>query len=156
VLRQIADRLRAEGYIPTIFEFERPDDRHRTETVKTLVGLSRFVIVDLSGPSVPQELTETVPHFMIPFVPIIEKGVRPYAMFPDLLEYEWVLKPIVEFTDIPSLLADMSARILAPAEARVKARQALFNELFSKPKERLGICGRRNPWNPGAYVKRFI
>ena len=35
--------------------------------MKTLVGLSRFVIVDLSGPSVPQELYATVPHFKVPF-----------------------------------------------------------------------------------------
>jgi hypothetical protein len=55
-----------------IFDFDRPDSRNYTEMVKILVGLSRFVIVDLSGPSVPQELYATIPHFKIPFVPIGE------------------------------------------------------------------------------------
>src|ERR1700676_5364582 len=71
--------------IPIIFDFERPQDRNFTKTVKTLVGLSRFIIADLSGPSVPQELYATVPHFKIPFVPIIETGRKPFAMAVDLL-----------------------------------------------------------------------
>src|SRR5215472_6384498 len=79
-------------YLPIIFDFDRPRDRNYTETVKTLVGLSRFVIVDMSGPSVPQELYATVPHFKIPFIPIIEEGRPVYAMFADLLEYPWVLR----------------------------------------------------------------
>jgi uncharacterized protein YjbI with pentapeptide repeats len=132
ILRQIAERLRADQYIPIIFEFERPEGRNLTETVKTLVGLSRFVIVDLSGPSVPQELTATIPHFKIPFVPILQEGSRPYAMFADLLEYPWVLKPIVQFTDLPSLLADLPTKIIARAEERVLERQAMLRELFSR------------------------
>jgi hypothetical protein len=64
-----------------------PTDRNYTETVKTLAGLARFVIVDLSGPSVPQELYATVPHFKIPFVPILEEARKPYAMAVDILEY---------------------------------------------------------------------
>src|SRR5262249_22084235 len=65
VLRAVAAELRKAKYLPIIFDFDRPRDRNYTETVKTLVGLSRFVIVDMSGPSVPQELYATVPHFKI-------------------------------------------------------------------------------------------
>jgi uncharacterized protein YjbI with pentapeptide repeats len=132
LLRQIAARLRDRGYMPIIFEFERPEDRDLTETVKTLVGLSRFVIVDLSGPSVPQELMATVPAFEIPFIPILEKGTPPYTMFPDILKYPWVLKPIVEFTDADSLLADLSSKIVAPAEERVRARQKELRERYGR------------------------
>ena len=39
-----------------VSKFERPDNREFTETIMTLAGLSRFVIVELSGPSVPNEL----------------------------------------------------------------------------------------------------
>jgi hypothetical protein len=73
VLRAVADKLRKMKYLPIIFDFDRPRNRNYTETIKTLTGLSRFVVVDLSGPSVPQELYATVPHFKIPFVPILEK-----------------------------------------------------------------------------------
>jgi uncharacterized protein YjbI with pentapeptide repeats len=74
MLQAIAAKLRELKYLPIIFDFEKPEARNYTETIKTLAGLSRFVIADLSGPSVPQELYATVPHFKIPFVPIIEKG----------------------------------------------------------------------------------
>ena len=95
LLQAIADKLRENNYLPIIFDFDRPDNRDYTETVKTLVGLSRFVIVELSGPSVPQELYATVPHFRIPFVPILKKGSKNYSMFTDLLKYQWVLRPLL-------------------------------------------------------------
>ncbi len=79
LLRLLAKELSDRGYVPIIFDFDVPADRNYTETVKTLVGMSRFVVVDLSGPSVPQELCTTIPFFKIPFVPIIERGSRPYS-----------------------------------------------------------------------------
>ena len=133
VLQAIAGKLREEKYLPIIFDFERPRDRDYTETVKTLAGLAHFIIVDLSGPSVPQELYATVPHFDIPFVPILEKGRKDYAMFVDLLKYPWVLRPIVEFADVNDLLARVPSEIIAPAEERHRARQQLLDELF-RPK----------------------
>lgn len=86
VLQAIAAKLREEKYLPIIFDFERPQNRNYTETVKTLAGLARFIIADLSGPSVPQELYATVPHFKIPFVPILETSRKLYAMAIDILE----------------------------------------------------------------------
>ncbi len=130
VLQAIADKLRAWSYLPIIFDFERPQDHDYTETVKTLIGLVRFVVVDLSGPSVPQELYATVPHFDVPFVPIIEKGRKSYAMFIDLLKYDWVLRPPLEFTTVEELLARMPAEVIAPAEEKHQARQKLMDEVF--------------------------
>src|SRR5262249_45179936 len=66
VLRSLGGALRKSGYSPMIFEFARPEDRDYTETIRTLAGLARFVVVDLSGPSVPNELQATVPHLAIP------------------------------------------------------------------------------------------
>jgi uncharacterized protein YjbI with pentapeptide repeats len=132
VLRRIAAKLRTMKYLPMIFDFNRPDARNYTETVKTLVGLSRFVIVDLSGPSVPQELYATVPHFKIPFVPILEMGRKPYAMLPDILEYEWVLKPVVEFSTPDELEQTLPSRIVVPAELKHAQRQRLLDELFAR------------------------
>lgn len=132
VLRAIAGQLRGRGYLPMIFDFPRDPNRNYTETVKTLAGLSRFVVVDLSGPSVPQELYATVPHFKIPFVPILEKGRRPWSMFADILEYDWVLKPIVEFEDMDALQQLLDDKVVSPAEARVRQRQRLLRELFGE------------------------
>lgn len=130
VLQAVAARLREEKYLPIIFDFERPHNRNYTETVKTLAGLSRFIIADLSGPSVPQELYATVPHFKIPFVPILEAGRKPYAMAVDLLEYPWVIRPPVTFVSTEELLSLVSSKIIAPAEEKHQARQQLLDKLF--------------------------
>ncbi len=111
---------------------ERPQDRNYTETVKTLAGLSRFIIADLSGPSVPQELYATVPHFKIPLVPIIEASRKPYPMAVDILEYPWVVRPPVTFATTEELLEQLPTKVLAPAEEKHQARQKLLDELFDK------------------------
>src|SRR5215208_3685207 len=100
VLEAIAAKLRGLKYLPIIFDFERPAYRNYTETVKTLVGLSRFVIVDLSGPSVPQELYSTVPHFKI------------------------------RFADVEHLVKVLPTQIIAPAENWVKDREDRLADLF--------------------------
>jgi uncharacterized protein YjbI with pentapeptide repeats len=130
ILHAIASKLREMQYLPIIFDFGRPQDRNYTETIKTLVGLSRFVIVDLSGPSVPQELYSTVPHFKIPFVPIIEGHRKVYSMFKDLLEYPWVVKPPFHFTNEKELLELLPDKIVEPAEEKCKERRKLLKELF--------------------------
>jgi uncharacterized protein YjbI with pentapeptide repeats len=131
VLRALGEALRHSGYLPMIFEFARPEDRTYTETIRTLAGLARFIVADLSGPSVPQELYATVPHLKIPLIPILEKGMQSYAMFVDLLEYDWVLDPIVEFDSTQALIKDLQDKIISPAEKRIETRQAKLKELFS-------------------------
>jgi uncharacterized protein YjbI with pentapeptide repeats len=131
VLREAADELRGMKYLPMIFDFERPRARNYTETVKTLVGLSRFVVVDLSGPSVPQELNATVPDFKIPFVPIIEAGRDPYALFRDILEFPWVVKPVGVFGRGKSLSSTLRAGATL-AERLLKSRQKQLAELFGR------------------------
>ena len=130
VLQAVAAKLREAKYLPIIFDFDRPSDRNYTETVKTLAGLSRFIIVDLSGPSVPQELYATVPHFKIPFVPILESGRRQFSMAVDLLEYPWVVRPPVIFASPDELVSLVPSKIIAPAEEKHQARQQLLDELF--------------------------
>jgi hypothetical protein len=132
VLQAIAAKLREENYLPIIFDFERPQDRNYTETVKTLAGLARFIIADLSGPSVPQELYATVPHFKIPFIPIIEASRKTYSMAVDIFEYPWVVRPPVTFTTTEELLEQLPAKVIAPAEEKHQARQKLLDELFNK------------------------
>jgi Pentapeptide repeats (8 copies) len=73
ILEAIAERLRQLGFLPIVFNFEKPTDRDLTETVMTLASLSLFVIADLTNPrSSPLELQATIPNYMIPFAPIIQ------------------------------------------------------------------------------------
>jgi hypothetical protein len=70
-----------------------------------------------------------VPHFKIPFIPIIQAAGRQYAMFRDLLEYPWVFKPIV-YGNNDELLAAIPDQIVSPAEQRLSDRQAKLEALF--------------------------
>ncbi len=95
VLDAIADELRKHNLLPIIFDFERATSRDFTETIKTLAGMSLFVIADITNPkSAPLELQATIPDYQIPFVPIIQEGERPFSMVGDLMKYSWVLKPL--------------------------------------------------------------
>ena len=73
VLERLRDELRKRGYLPIVFNFDKPETKDFTETVRLLAGLSKFVIADITNPkSAPLELQATVPELMIPFQPIIE------------------------------------------------------------------------------------
>lgn len=130
VLQAVGDGLRDAGYLPMIFEFDRPEDRTYTDVIRTLAGLASFVVVDLSGPSVPQELYSNVPHLKIPFVPILEAGRQPYSMFVDLLEYDWVLEPIVEFETVDDLVDTLKEKVIDPAEERIAVRRRRLNDIY--------------------------
>lgn len=131
LLQAIAEELRQQSYLPMIFDFDRPDTSDYTETVKTLVSLSKFVIVELSGSSVPQELEATVPFFDIPFVPIINAQHDIYATFIDFLKYDWVLLPI-KFSNKDELLSKLSSEIVNPALDRLNDRQKVLAEKHEK------------------------
>jgi Pentapeptide repeats (8 copies) len=119
------------GYLPLLFDFPRPASRTYTETIRTLAGLARFVIVDLSGPSVPQEITATVDLYDIPFVPILEQERKDWSMFQDFLVKQRVLEP-VRFTDQNHLLQLLAKEVIAPAEKLVEERQQRLDKIFGR------------------------
>lgn len=117
VLDSIRHKLRELGFIPMMFDFERPDERDFTETVKILAGLSKFIIADITNPkSSPLELQATMPDYMIPFVPIIHEGEEPFEMFRDLKQKygEWVLD-ILEYDSAANLLKVLDDAVVRPA-----------------------------------------
>src|SRR5262249_30099467 len=83
-----------------VFNFDKPETKDFTETVRLLANLSHFVIVDITNPrSAPLELQAAVPDYMIPFVPLLEKGQEPFSVLADLLNnYDWVLKPTIAYS----------------------------------------------------------
>jgi hypothetical protein len=116
VLDALRDELRRRDYVPIVFDFQEPTQRDLTETVKTLAGLCRFIIADITNPkSSPLELQATVPDYMIPFVPIIAEGEEPFAMFKDLwIKYRWVIDPL-EYSSIGRLVSVIEPSIIEPA-----------------------------------------
>ena len=86
-LYSIRERLQSKGYMAMIFDFARPDNLSLTETVVTMAGLSKFIVVDLSGASVPAELQSILSQIK---KPILAFG-NAYAMFPDVADQVDVL-----------------------------------------------------------------
>lgn len=122
VLDAIRERLRALGFVPMMFDFDRPRQRDFTETIKTLAGLSRFIIADITNPkSSPLELQATMPDYMIPFVPIIQEDEEPFAMFRDLQQKygDWVLD-VLEYDSAKGLIDVLEPAVIKPALARAE------------------------------------
>jgi hypothetical protein len=116
VLDAMANELRKYDLLPIIFDFERASSRDFTETIKTLAGMSLFVIADITNPSsAPLELQAIVPDYQIPFVPIIQEGEKPFAMFRDLkTKYSWVL-PILPYSSSEILIKIFKKAIIDEA-----------------------------------------
>jgi uncharacterized protein YjbI with pentapeptide repeats len=134
VLDRLRDELRKRGYLPIVFNFDKPETKDFTETVRLLAGLSKFVIADITNPkSSPLELQATVPEIMVPFQPIIAQGEKPFAMLRDLwLKHrDWVFEPI-EYSSVDRLVETMDAEIIEPAETR-------FDELVMRRAETLKV-----------------
>jgi uncharacterized protein YjbI with pentapeptide repeats len=134
VLERLREELRNRGFLPMVFNFERPETKDFTETIRTLAGLSRFIIADITNPrSTPLELQATVPEYMVPFVPIIEQGEEPFAMFKDLWVKHglWVLDPI-SYASVEQLAQGLDQGIIKPALAR-------FDELTKKKAEEMPV-----------------
>ena len=130
VLDRLRDELRKRGYLPIVFNFDKPDTKDFTETIRLLAGLSKFVIADVTNPkSAPLELQATVPELMIPFQPIIEEGQEPFSMLRDLWikHRDWVFDP-VHYSSVDALVASFDKEIIEPAEAR-------FDELVMRKAE---------------------
>ena len=74
-----------------------------------------------------------MPDYMVPFVPILEQGQEPFAMFVDLQnKYDWVLKPVIGYPSVDRLMEVLEDEIVTPAEAK-------FNELLARRTKQLRV-----------------
>jgi uncharacterized protein YjbI with pentapeptide repeats len=134
VLERLREELRKRNFMPMVFNFDKPETKDFTETVRLLAALSRFVIVEITNPrSAPLELQATIPDYMIPFVPILEQGEEPFAMFRDLWikHREWVLDPI-RYPSVDRLIEVLDVEIVTPAQTR-------FAKLMARKAEQVRI-----------------
>jgi len=132
ILERLREELRNRGYLPIIFNFDKPETKNFTETVRLLAGLSHFVIADVTNPkSAPLELQATVPEVMVPFRPIIQKGEKPFAMLEDLWKQhrDWVFQPLY-YSSPDALIKALDKKIINPAKAR-------FAELLARKAEKM-------------------
>jgi Pentapeptide repeats (8 copies) len=132
ILERLQEELRKRDYLPIVFNFDKPETKDFTETVRLLAGLSHFIIADVTNPrSTPLELQATVPECMVPFLPIIAEGEEPFAMLTDLWikHRDWVFEPI-HYSSLDALVKALDKEIIGPAEAR-------FDELVARKAEKM-------------------
>ena len=134
ILERLRDKLHDLGFVPMVFNFDKPETKDFSETVRLLCNLSHFVIVDITNPrSAPLELQATVPDYMVPFAPILQEGEEPFSMFVDLQnKYDWVLQPVIRYPSIDRLIEVFEDKIVRPAEAK-------FNELLTRRTKQLRV-----------------
>jgi hypothetical protein len=116
VLNRLRNELRGYNLLPIVFDFDRPIDRNITETVKTLAGISYFVIADVTSPkSAPLELQAIIPDYQIPVVPIIQDSELPFSMINDLkTQHSGLLDPLTYDTE-ETLIKVLKSAIIDPA-----------------------------------------
>ena len=121
VLDALRDALRTYGYLPILFDFDKPASRDITETVSTLAHLARFVIADITdAKSIPQELLLIVPNLpSVPVQPLILNSQHEYGMFEHFIRFPWVL-PVYRYTDEGSLLQSLKKHVIEPAEQKAR------------------------------------
>jgi hypothetical protein len=122
VLEQLREALRARDFLPIVFNFDKPETRTFTETVRLLAGMSRFVIADITNPrSNPLELQATVPECMVPFVPILDRNddLKPFAMLEDLqIGHPDRVLAVIRYPSVGRLIEVLDTEIITPAQER--------------------------------------
>jgi hypothetical protein len=123
ILDALRDALRQCGYLPILFDFEKPVSRDRTETVSTLAHLARFIIADITeAKSAPQELQAIVPSLpSVPVQPMLSASDREYGMFEHFKRYPWVLE-VYRYTNVEEVIASLEDKIISPAEVKATDR----------------------------------
>jgi hypothetical protein len=121
ILNAIRDELRKRDYLPVLFDFEKPSSRDLTETISTLAHMARFVIADITeAKRIAQELKHIVPSLpSVPVQPLMTSSDYEYALFEHIRRFSSVLEEY-EYDDLDDLLAALSDKVIAPAEAKAK------------------------------------
>jgi uncharacterized protein YjbI with pentapeptide repeats len=120
VLDGIKKWLHLRGYVPVVFDFDRPSSRDFTETAVTLAHMARFIIADLTEPaSIAKELEAIVPRLAVPVQPILQADASLYAMFSDYWKYDWVLE-IQRYRNLQHLSNRLLRSLVQIAEDKAK------------------------------------
>ena len=120
VLDALRDAIRLRNLTPIVFDFKKGDNRDVTETIKTLAGLVKFVVADITDATeVRVELNSIVPDYpSLPVQPLLLSGKEEFVSHSQhLSKFPWVL-PTFEYNDLQHLLDNLDDAVLAPAAAK--------------------------------------
>jgi uncharacterized protein YjbI with pentapeptide repeats len=122
VLDALREALRQYGYTPITFDCQKPTSKSERETMAILARLSRFVLADLTSAKVVlQALDVLVPHLTsVPIQPVLHtRAQQTVVIASEDHRYPWFF-PTVHYQNVRDALANLSEKIIAPAEAWIK------------------------------------
>ena len=116
-LDALRDTLREKNLAPIVFDFSIPASRDVTETIRTLAGMARFVLADVTDATeVRVELHNIVPNFpSLPVQPLLQSGKEEFVSMPHLKKFPWLL-PTFEYQGVSHLLENLDGVIKEPLE----------------------------------------
>jgi Pentapeptide repeats (8 copies) len=122
VLDVIREELRKQNYLPIMFDFPRSTNQTTIETIKTLAGMARFMIADLTdAKSVLQELQAIVPDFPSLAVRLLIKSSQSEPGMLDFIRrFPWVIEDAYEYEDEKDVIPFIKDHVIVPAEAKVR------------------------------------
>jgi uncharacterized protein YjbI with pentapeptide repeats len=124
VLDAIRDELRKSehNYVPIVFDFQPSTNQTTGDTIKTLAGMARFVIADLTDArSVLEELALIIPN--LPTVAVhflIKKSEPKYGMLDYFRAFKSVTEKTYEYESLEEVITSIKENVIGPAEAKVK------------------------------------
>jgi Pentapeptide repeats (8 copies) len=122
ILDTLREELRKRDRTPIVFDFDPPESKNITDTVKLLAQLARYIIVDLSDPnSAPYELgiISMLGLDSTPMVPLIASGQRPFPMLDEVLRKRWSTQ-LVTYHDLDDIRGNLDEMLIKIAEAKVQ------------------------------------
>lgn len=131
VLDAIREKLRDLGYLPILFDFEKPKSQTFIETVNTLANMCRFIIADFTDSrAVLEEVPRILMTVTVPLQPLIQKGSGslPSTLYNLQVKYENQLLDVFEYIDEKDLLLSLEEKIIKSANNR--AEKLLDRKLF--------------------------
>ncbi len=125
VLDAMRVKLKSSGYTPVLFDFERPGSKSFIGTIKTLAGLSRFVVADMTDAKVVlQELQVILDQFPgLPVKPLLLEEASPPGVLLDFMEYQNCLS-LARYSSQEHLVTEFEHIVLQEAESKVAEIQA--------------------------------
>lgn len=119
LLKTVGELLRRRNYIPIVFDFDPSEHSNLIENVTTMAGLSRFVLANLEGGSVPAELARVTSNYRNPVIGWIhdDKHGAVYAMFKDVAALENV--QYFTYTNVLNLESQLD-KVIAKAEEYIE------------------------------------
>jgi len=121
VLDAIRAELRRRGYVPVVFDFNRPATRDFVETVSTIAHMARFVVADMTDARI---VVEEVPHIVrstnVPLLPLLEggTGAEPLTLSNLRINHRSLLNTVV-YRSQKELISSFETSVLQPVERRL-------------------------------------